>query len=546
MFQDAVRLALEAAPVFLPLRTLGFDIGLTPDGPRVVEMNTWWDVPYNLDARALVADLWRESPATARRCPSSHRRYAPNRSAGSVGRPRLRYLLGAPFRGSGSAAAPAAGQTAGIIPDAGIRWPVGSPGSLPLDPASAAERRLPVGERLGTSWGFASSPEGPVHRRRRLRELLQCAKDRGLNTQLIITDSPDWASGRSGVSNDPPTPVNLPAYAAFLSQLTAKLAPLVDVWTPWNEANFEMFWASPRDPVRYVQLQKAAYAAIKPADPMSRVSSSAVVGTPTSSGTNAWDYLEAAFAAGIKGSADLYLWNFYPRTAPEGTALDYKSRPAPWALSSGTYFRQLVDRYDPGKPVWITETSYATCTSPCSGAANQVTEAVQADYIARMFTYRRRYLDNAVERVFWYQTRDGGPDLHDWFQNQGIYRNDWTAKPAVSALAGVRVAGTTPVDTIPTPGTTGGGSVVTPVPTIPGPAAKPPAPAQGGTKSGIRVSLSKLKVATKAGKITIRVRANVSSGRARLRVEGYQGRRWRLVKALGGAARIGDRHHAVP
>ena len=30
------------------------------------------------------------------------------------------------------------------------------------------------------------------------------------------------------------------------------------------------------------------------------------------------------------------------------------------------------------------------CVSPCSGAANQVTEAVQADYIGRMFTYRLR------------------------------------------------------------------------------------------------------------------------------------------------------------
>lgn len=451
---------------------------------------------------------------------------------------RRRHLLGTLLAGL-AVAAPAAGQGAGVIPDGGMR--VGGVGGA--EPCReirlAAEAGFPW-VSLGTSWAQLEPVKGQYVDDAGLRQLLQCAKDRGLNTQLIITDSPDWASGRSGVSNDPPTAANLPAYGAFLSQLTTKLAPLVDVWTPWNEANFEMFWASPRDPVRYVQLQKTAYGAIKPADPMSRVSSSAVVGTPTSSGTNAWDYLEAAFAAGIKGSADIYLWNFYPRTAPEGTALDYKNRPAPWALSSGTYLRQLIDKHDAGKPVWITETSYATCTSPCSGAANQVTEAVQADYIARMFTYRRRYLDTAVERVFWYQTRDGGPDLHDWFQNQGIYRNDWTAKPAVAALAGVRVAGTTPVDTIPAPGTSGGGSVVTPAPTIPGPAAKPPAPAQGGTKSGIRVSLSKLKVTTKAGRITIRVRANVSSGKARLRVEGYQGRRWRLVKvvALPGSATV--------
>lgn len=64
LWNEAVQVALDAAPVFLPLRTLGFDIGLTPDGPRVVEMNMWWDLPYNLDARSLLADLWRESEST--------------------------------------------------------------------------------------------------------------------------------------------------------------------------------------------------------------------------------------------------------------------------------------------------------------------------------------------------------------------------------------------------------------------------------------------------------------------------------------------------
>ncbi len=63
LWDEAVQTALEAAPLFLPLRTLGFDVGLTPDGPKVVEMNMWWDLPYNLDARSLVARLWRESAA---------------------------------------------------------------------------------------------------------------------------------------------------------------------------------------------------------------------------------------------------------------------------------------------------------------------------------------------------------------------------------------------------------------------------------------------------------------------------------------------------
>jgi hypothetical protein len=53
LFAEARRLVLDAAPHFLPLRTLGWDIGLTPDGPRVVEANNYWGhvgLPMSVEA----------------------------------------------------------------------------------------------------------------------------------------------------------------------------------------------------------------------------------------------------------------------------------------------------------------------------------------------------------------------------------------------------------------------------------------------------------------------------------------------------------------
>lgn len=44
-WESVVELALRAAQLFLPLRTIGWDIGLTPDGPVIVEGNRWWDPP---------------------------------------------------------------------------------------------------------------------------------------------------------------------------------------------------------------------------------------------------------------------------------------------------------------------------------------------------------------------------------------------------------------------------------------------------------------------------------------------------------------------
>jgi len=43
---DACRLVTQTAPHFLPLRTIGWDVALTPAGAVMVEGNVWWD-PHN-------------------------------------------------------------------------------------------------------------------------------------------------------------------------------------------------------------------------------------------------------------------------------------------------------------------------------------------------------------------------------------------------------------------------------------------------------------------------------------------------------------------
>jgi hypothetical protein len=42
-WSSARQLAERAARIFLPLRTIGWDIALAPDGPVLMEGNTWWD-----------------------------------------------------------------------------------------------------------------------------------------------------------------------------------------------------------------------------------------------------------------------------------------------------------------------------------------------------------------------------------------------------------------------------------------------------------------------------------------------------------------------
>ena len=46
LWDQTCKLVEETAPKFLPLRSIGWDVAITPDGPRIVEGNIWWD-PYN-------------------------------------------------------------------------------------------------------------------------------------------------------------------------------------------------------------------------------------------------------------------------------------------------------------------------------------------------------------------------------------------------------------------------------------------------------------------------------------------------------------------
>lgn len=55
-WDDACALVRRASPHFLPIRTLGWDVAVTPGGPSIVEANMWWD-PWSSRGRAWFAEM---------------------------------------------------------------------------------------------------------------------------------------------------------------------------------------------------------------------------------------------------------------------------------------------------------------------------------------------------------------------------------------------------------------------------------------------------------------------------------------------------------
>ncbi len=190
---------------------------------------------------------------------------------------------------------------------------------------------------------------------------LSYAKSLGLKTLVVVDGAPSWARADGGVN-----PADPSRYAAFLSDLATKLGPSIDAYTPWQEPNQQHHWGTP-NAAAYTALQKAAYPALKSADPTATVLSAPVApiapdqtGIIRGGGIVAYDWVQQIYAAGIKGSFDALAWNAYGPGAPEDEFPDSQGRPHPGTLPALVYLQTILNTYDPGRPVWVTEINWST------------------------------------------------------------------------------------------------------------------------------------------------------------------------------------------
>src|SRR5207248_909512 len=102
-------------------------------------------------------------------------------------------------------------------------------------------------------------------------------------------------------------PTNLNDYASFVHVAAAHFAAHgVHAYEIWNEPNLASFWEPTPDPVRYTQMLKLAYPAIKSADPTATVvtgglSPGGSYGAVTSTYTNEVTFLEQMYKDGAHG-----------------------------------------------------------------------------------------------------------------------------------------------------------------------------------------------------------------------------------------------------
>ncbi len=168
---------------------------------------------------------------------------------------------------------------------------------------------------------------------------------------IMIADStPCWASSApasllktciAGIPSKanawPPTgPATYAAFVAYLAQRYGTRLAAIEVWNEPDQAN-QAYFAGPEKPQRYAAVLRAAYPAIKQANPNVPVLAGSIVGA---NGV----FLRALYAAGIKGYYDGLAVHYYTLT-----------------LASLRSIREVQVANGDTKPLWLDEFGWSSC-----------------------------------------------------------------------------------------------------------------------------------------------------------------------------------------
>jgi hypothetical protein len=199
------------------------------------------------------------------------------------------------------------------------------------------------------------------------------------------------------------------AYASFVAYLAQRYGPklaAIEIWNEPDQAN-ELYFAGPNKAKLYAALLRAAYPAIKQADPNVLVLGGSLVGA---NGL----FLRTLYEDGIKGYYDALAVHFYTLT-----------------IDALRTFRHTQLENGDNKPLWLDELGWSSCWPHRSIEQEQacVTPQVQATNIREIFRSLARLPYLAAQVIYTLQDYPG--------EEFGVVTTRGAHKPSFSALAGV-------------------------------------------------------------------------------------------------------------
>ena len=346
--------------------------------------------------------------------------------------------------------------------------------NLPLPPMGAEIKRLvsrqsvkllgEAGARLvrhnSLVWSDVESVEG--ERRweavTKLEEGLVNASSQGLDIILVVRSTPPWAQLYEGSYCGPIKPDKISAFAAFLSDSVARygVPPFnVKYWELGNEPDVDhgvlsgdsVFgcWGDEKDETYgggyYSEMLKAAYPAIKAADPSAQMMIGGLLldcdpaHPPEGKDCKPARFLEGILMNGGGNYFDFVSFHGYPFFSSEtpGGVLYYDEHFPSWEARGGVvlgkinYLREVMTQYGVDKPLMHTEGALICPdwnTTDCNPPGEAFYQA-QADYV--VWLYVRNWAEG-VKGTIWYQFDGPG------WRHSGMLTKDQQPQPAYLAF----------------------------------------------------------------------------------------------------------------
>jgi hypothetical protein len=274
-----------------------------------------------------------------------------------------------------------------------------------------------------------------------LDAMVNDSANNGIKVCLCVMDSPTWAG--SGAPNNPQD------FADFMGAMAARYKGRVQAYEIWNEQNLSREWGRTPNAAEYMTLLKAAYKAIKAADPNAIV----VSGGPTPTGATGPDsiddrlYLQQMYDNGLKYACDAVgvhpsgFANPPDSRWPEGNDPNrgFDDHPSFFFRNTMEDYHRIILNNGDNRRVWATEFGWPSSQnmgSPVAGweYSGEITEQQQADYIVRAYQMSKSW---GWAGVMFLWNLDVAPWLgkdHEAAKYCIVYP-DWGCRPAFYALA---------------------------------------------------------------------------------------------------------------
>jgi hypothetical protein len=277
--------------------------------------------------------------------------------------------------------------------------------------------------RTDFKWSVVEGTKG-VYNWANYDRVVNAAKARGLNVIFSVAYTPGWA-GPAGATDDKYAPANVADYANFAKVAVQHYSPMgVKIYELWNEPNLPAFWKPAPDPVKYTALVKAAYPAMKTADPAITVlagsfSPAGGYNDPNCNGTsssivNGLTFLERMYQNGAKGSFDAL--SFHPYYGGAGiTDIHRCNSWAQMATTSPSLRSFMTANGDGDKKIWATESGSDLVKDDGGDETRQATHLATAMKAWLTYPWAGQFMVYSYKQAL---------------EGYNLVRSDWSPRPA--------------------------------------------------------------------------------------------------------------------